>query len=182
MRVATAVLLAAALAGCGITRLFSGGEQIAVREVGRSLYCGTATEAAQAALLPDLDAVLEWQSARGVTLAPPEALARAPYAIVEMGVRPTGGYGIAVSRAAVLRGESLVLRATFVSPAPGTIRTQALSTPCALVQLPPGRYLTLEVEDQNGVVRASGGIGMPAIPTPPLGVPQDDAPIGPDSN
>lgn len=174
------LVLTVALAGCGITteKLFSSASRIEVREVGRSLYCNSPAEEAQAVLLDTPQSVLDWQAARGVTLAGGESLAQAPHAIVEMGLRPTGGYGLAVSRAAVLRGDRLILQATFVSPAPGSIRTQALSSPCALVRLPLGRYGAIEVQDPTGAVRATGGrpearppaapaAAPPAVPSPP---------------
>lgn len=177
MRTLPLFLLAAALAGCGFkpAELFTRSSRIEVREVGRSLYCNSATEQARAALLDTPQAVLDWQAARGVTLAGGESLAQAPHAIVEMGTRPTGGYGLAVSRAAMLRGDLLILQATFVSPAPGSIRTQALSSPCALVRLPPGRYGAIEVQDQTGAVRATGG----RPEATPAAAPSEPAPAAP---
>lgn len=197
---ALVLVVAATLAGCGfkVGNLFTSETRIDVREIGRSLYCNTPAETAGAVLLDGPQAVLQWQSARGITLAGPENLAQTPYAVVEMGLRPTGGYGVAVSRAAVLSGERVILRATFVSPAPGSLRTQALSSPCVLVQLPAGRYAEVEVLDQTGAVRATGGrptsapaagpaapaSGMPAetptpapsAPTPAPETPDDDVP------
>jgi hypothetical protein len=173
------LLAAAALAGCGFSpdRLFSSSSQIEVREVGRSLYCKTPGEDAQARLLPDLRAVVDWQAQRGVTLAAKESLVQAPHVVVEMGTRPTGGYGIAVARQAELRGDLVTLQATFVSPAPGSMRTQALSTPCVLVRLPPGRYGRVEVQDPTGTVRASGGLEAPEMaPLPPGTLPDPGPP------
>lgn len=163
------VLAAALAAGCGLSpgRLFESHADIEVREVGRSLYCGSAGEAARVTLLADPQAVLDWQAARNITLAGSESLAQTAYAVVEMGARPTGGYGVAVARAAVLRGDTAVLSATFVSPPPGSLRTQALSSPCVLVQLPPGRYAAVEVQDQTGELRAT---------TVPPAAPAEEAP------
>jgi hypothetical protein len=152
-------LLAAALAlpACNLLPdALRTGIDIEVREVGRSLACNAAGEDAAVHLFRDLEAVAAWQAARGVTVAPPESLPRGAYALIEMGLRPTGGYGLAVSRAAVLRGERLTLNATFVAPRPGSIVTQAQSSPCALVWLPPGRYREVELLDQTGAVRAQG--------------------------
>lgn len=160
---------ALALAGCSSFRaekLFSSYANIEVREVGRSLQCNGAGQGPAVAILPDLQAVMAWQAARGVQLAPPESLLQAPHAVVEMGLKPTGGHGLAVARAAVLRGELLLLQATFVAPAPGAIVTQATSSPCVLVELPAGRYSSAEVKDQAGQIRASGGVyaGTTAAP------------------
>jgi hypothetical protein len=162
---APALLLTAALAGCAMPGMFSRGTPIEVREVGRSLYCNTPSESSRVLLLRDPQAVLDWQASRGIALAGGEALAQTAYAVVEMGGRPTGGYGVAVARTATLRDEDVTLSATFVSPAPGSIRTQALSSPCVLVQLPRGRYARVEVVDQSGEVRArSDTPPAPAVP------------------
>jgi hypothetical protein len=162
---ASALLLTCALAGCAMPEMFARGTPIEVREVGRSLYCNTPSESPQVLLLRDPQAVLDWQTGRGITLAGGEALAQTTYAVVEMGGRPTGGYGVAVARTATLRDEDVTLSATFVSPAPGSIRTQALSSPCVLVQLPRGRYARVEVVDQSGEVRARSD-APPAVPAP----------------
>jgi hypothetical protein len=149
-----AALPALALAGCAA---LGSGAPLEVREAGASPYCNTPDEAPRAALLPDVAAVLEWQSARGITLADAGSLAAGPYALVEMGLRSTGGYEVAVSPRATLRGDAVVLQAAFTAPAPGSLRTQALSSPCALVRLPPGTYATVEVRDASGTLLAAGG-------------------------
>lgn len=161
-------LSCALLAACGFRpeKIFSSYTAIEVREVGRSLQCNSPDERTRAHLLPDAQAVLQWQESRSLALAGPEMLAQGPYALVEMGLRPTGGYGLAISRAAVLRGDLVILNATFVSPAPGSLRTQALTSPCVLVALPAGRYRSIEVQEPTGVVRASGE-WMPRPPPAP---------------
>ncbi len=163
-----AVLFALAVAACGFkpAKIFSSYAQIDVREVGRSLYCNTPAEDVQALLLPGAQAVVDWQTARGVTLAGSESLTQSAYAVVETGVRPTGGYSLAVARSAVLRGELVILQATFFVPPAGSLRTQALSSPCVLVQLPPGRYATIEVQDPSGIVRGTGGLYHPPAAEP----------------
>lgn len=174
------VLLACAalLAGCGFKtpRLFQGHTDIEVREVGRSLYCNSGDDQPRVALLAGPQAVLDWQAARGIVLAGGETLSQTAYALVELGARPTGGYGLAVARAAVLRGEVVTLSATFLSPAAGSIQTQALSSPCVLVQLPRGRYAEVEVEDQSGTVRARGGKPAPPAPVAPGAAPAPEPP------
>ena len=180
-----ALLLPAAFAAaCGFQpgRLFESHTDIEVREVARSLYCNSGDEDARVTLLAGPQAVLDWQAGRNLALAGGESLAQAPYALVEMGLRPTGGYGLAVARAAELRGETVVLSATFVSPAPGSLRTQALSSPCVLVQLPPGRYAAVEVRDPTGEIRASSDRPEPPPPggedpaAPPAEPPAADVP------
>lgn len=178
MRFLTTVLLTACAAGCAFkpAKIFSSYTNLEVREAGRSLHCRAGSANTAAYLFPDAAGVEAWQTPRGLNLiandAPryadgvientsrPPALAHgaAPYAVIELGDRPTGGYGLAVSRTAVLRGELLILSATFVSPGPDSFVTQALTSPCVLVRLPPGRYSTIEVQDQSGAVRATGKI------------------------
>ena len=142
---------ALALAGCAV---LARGTPIEVREAARSPYCNTPTAAVQVALLAGAAAVHDWQAARGITLADADALPPAPYAVVEMGLRSTGGYGLAIAPQAALRDGTVVLQAAFSSPAPGSLRTQALSSPCALVQLPAGSYAAAEVRDASGKVHA----------------------------
>jgi hypothetical protein len=155
-----AVLALAACAGR------QAGEPLEVREAARHTYCQTPGDVVQVALLPDAQAVADWQRGRGIELVGADALARAPYALVEMGLRPTGGYGLEPAARARLRDGLVVLEVVFTAPAPGSLRTQALSSPCVLVQLPPGRYSGVEVRDPAGVLRASSS----AVP-PPSGSP-----------
>lgn len=178
------LMLALVLTGCGFRaeKLFASYSKIDVREVGRSLYCNSGSEEPQAQILPDLKAVQDWQRARGVTFPAAGSLVQSPYALIEMGQRPTGGYGLAVARSAVLRGELVILSATFLSPSAGSIRSQALTSPCALVQLPPGRYTSVELQDPSGTTRATGGIGSAPPPSPkpqPPEVPAQPEPPAP---
>ncbi len=153
---------ALALAGCA---LFSPG-QIAVREVASSVYCNTPGREARVELLADAAAVTAWQEGRGIELADPESLGEGPYALVEMGLRSTGGYSLTVSEDAALRDDRVVLEAEFLVPNPGSLRTQALSSPCVLVRLPPGRYADVAVRDSSGAVRAQASQPPPPDPGP----------------
>lgn len=159
------MLLTAALAACSFkpAKVFSSYSSLEVREVARSLQCNSGAADSAAYLFADAAGVQAWQAQRALSLAAPEVLADTPYALIEMGQRPTGGYGLAVSRAAVLRGELLILSATFVSPGPDGYVSQALTSPCVLVRLPPGRYSSVEVQDQAGAVRATGKAGSAKV-------------------
>ena len=156
-----AALLAPALAGCCLAQGAARDVSLDVREVAHSAYCNTAGDAPAVLLLDGPQAVMNWQREHSVALAEAEPLAPAPYAIVEHGARRTGGYGVTVARPAALRGGQLVLQATFSAPPPGAMTTQALSSPCVLVQLPPGRYTGVEVRDAAGALRASGSFTPP---------------------
>lgn len=147
-------VLAAALAGCCIVQ--ERPASIDVREVARGGYCNTPGEAPRARLLYGARAVADWQALRSASLGADALASDATYALVEHGMRSTGGYGLVVAPAATLRGEVVVLRATFSGPPPGAMTTQALSSPCVLVQLPDGRYTGVEVQDAAGAVLATG--------------------------
>lgn len=155
-RIALAAGAAALLAGCGFRaeKIFASYSDIEVQEVARSLQCNTAGKESRVELFTSTAAVRAWAEPRGLRL--PEVLAEAPHVVVELGQRNTTGYGLAISRSAVLRGGLLILKGTFISPAPGRVVAQALSSPCVLVQLPPGRYSAVEVQDPAGAVRISG--------------------------
>ncbi|MGQ0586237.1 MAG: protease complex subunit PrcB family protein [Gammaproteobacteria bacterium] len=145
-----------AVAGCAA--------RIEVRELASSQYCNTPGPAARVHLLRGAAAVAAWYTERGIALAGAEPRADADFAVVEAGMRPTGGYGIEVAEQATQRGERIVLDVTFFGPEPGSLQTQALSSPCALVQLPPGRHIVVEVRTTAGTVVAASA--APPAPVP----------------
>jgi hypothetical protein len=172
MRRLAIALLVAACAACGFkpSKIFESYARIEVQEVRRSLQCRTPSAKTSVQLFDSVDAVREWQAARGIDLIGAERLPAGVYAVVEVGARNTGGYGVAIGRPAVLRGELAILYGTFITPAAADFASQALSSPCVLVQLPPGRYSAVEVQDQSGAVRASGSRAAPPSepkPEPP---------------
>lgn len=160
-RVALVALLPLTLSACTAPRLpalggaFSSEKTLEVVERRRSPDCGTEGREARLRAFDSAAQFETWASARGLLLFGDPQLPEARYALVEMGQRATGGFGLAVSRQAVRRGATLVLSATFVAPAPGELVTQALTAPCVLVQLPEGPYSRLELRDQTGERRAS---------------------------
>ena len=162
------VAVAVIAAGCSFRpeKIFSGYANIEVAEAGRSLQCHTAGGEPRVALFAGLAALRDWQSQRGVEFTGGGTLAEAPYAVIEMGARPTGGYGLAVSHAAVLRGELVILQANFIGPPEGTAVAQMLTSPCVAVRLPPGRYSLAEVQDPDGKVRARGSEPAPGVARP----------------
>lgn len=132
---------------------------IEVAEVGRAVHCGGENRDVRVALLPDLASAKAWTAGRGIVLPGIEEgqLLDAPYAVVELGYRDTGGYGVAVSRQAGLKDDVLVLKATFFEPGQGRWASSEASSPCAIVSLPPRQYRSLQLIDQAGALRASAG-------------------------
>lgn len=139
----------------GLGRWFTPESDVQVAEAGRSQQCHTEDTESKVTLFATLTDVRAWEAASGVKVADAQATESA-YALVEMGRRNTGGYGIAISREAGKRGDELWLRATYVSPAPGRMVTQALTAPCVLVSLPQA-FGKVNVQDQSGQVRAKTG-------------------------
>ena len=168
MRRLAIAVLAAAAAGCGFRpeKLLASYVNIETFEAGRSQQCHTAGPEAQVSLFADAAALGAWQRERGVDFAGGHALPEAPYAVIEMGAKATAGYGIAVSRGGVLRGELVILQANFIGPPEGAATAQMLTSPCVLVRLPPGRYGLAEVQDPDGTVRARGGAPQPGAKGP----------------
>ena len=125
---------------------------VEVSEVARSYQCNSEGQETRISLLPDAAAVAGWQQQRGVDLGG-ERLPQGRFALVEMGERNSGGYGVAISRLAGRRGNTLILRGTFVAPGPNDMSTQAITSPCVLVSLPREGYETIEIVDQDGRLR-----------------------------
>jgi len=162
------LLLALTVAGCGFRpeKILASYVNIETVEAGRSQQCHTAGPEAQVALFADVAALNAWQQARGVDLSGGHPLPEAPYAVIEMGAKATAGYGIAVSRGGVLRGDLVILQANFIGPPEGAATAQMLTSPCVLVRLPPGRYALAEVQDPDGTVRARGAAPQPGAKGP----------------
>lgn len=147
-------MLAAILGACASNPL-NRGEPVLVADAGVSVSCPASGPEPWIREFASLDAVQAWQADNGIQLLTPGAEA-GRYAIVGMGQRNTGGYGIAVAREARLDDGALRLKATFIAPGAGAMTTQMLSSPCALVRLPhEAGWQRIEVYDQTGRLRAT---------------------------
>ena len=73
---------------------------------------------------------------------------------IQMGQKPTGGYGIELAEPdATLQGGEALIRLRWIEPAPGSIVAQILTSPCFIVSLPKGAYEKITITDENGSVR-----------------------------
>jgi hypothetical protein len=73
---------------------------------------------------------------------------------IQMGQKPTGGYGIELAEPdATLKDGEALIRLRWVEPPPGSIVTQILTSPCLIVSLPKGAYEKITITDENGSVR-----------------------------
>lgn len=165
MRLLSTILLASLLAACAkpewvrapdFSDWFNSENSVTVQEVARANVCGTAGGESVVTLMPTLGSLQTWVGARDLELLPltNKPLAEARYAVIEFGQRPNSGYGLAVSRQAALRGDELLLRATFFEPTHGRWSSAEPSSPCVVVLLPEGEYGSVRLIDQSGEIRA----------------------------
>ncbi|MGQ0701208.1 MAG: protease complex subunit PrcB family protein [Panacagrimonas sp.] len=172
MRSLTLLLVASLLSGCAkvsalrmpdlsmpdFSSWFGGNDGILVEEVVRANVCHTADSETEVIVLPNLTALKAWAAGRSVDLATsngkplPEDQ---PFAVVELGQRPHGGYSLAVSRQGAVRGEVLVLQATIFDPQPGQWSSSEAISPCVVVSLPRREYKVVRLIDQTGRVRTA---------------------------
>ena len=154
------VLLTLGCASCvssrDVSRWLIWEKPIEVTEVRRSQQCASEDAQTRVLFFGQLEQVKAWEAARGLALtsAPGPALGSGAYALIELGQKATGGYGLAVSRLAAHRKDFLILKTTFIVPGEGAMTAQVLTSPCALVRLPERAYAGLEVVDQTGKLRA----------------------------
>ena len=78
---------------------------------------------------------------------------------ISMGTQPTGGYDLALAQAQarVEKGIAQVC-VDWIEPAPDAMVTQAITSPCLLIQISRGNYRQVEVQDQHGTVRCRIGV------------------------
>jgi hypothetical protein len=73
---------------------------------------------------------------------------------IQMGQKPTGGYGVELAEPdATLKDGEVLIRLRWIEPAPGSIVAQILTSPCLIVSLPKGAYEKITITDENGSVR-----------------------------
>jgi len=129
-------LLAATLmlSGCASSRSETAEGGPLARQVTQSAHCGlTAPGHVHLASRQDVQK-LEALPGRNLSL---EALKtiefeREHIVLASIGQKPTGGYSVTLDSSEI-RGGTLELRVRVAEPAPGTIVTQALTTPCAVI-------------------------------------------------
>lgn len=129
-------------------------DEVEVTELRGLTQCAAPTDAIRIETLADAEAVQAWQHARGIDLIGSEPLPDGPFAVIDLGSRPDGGYGIAISRRAELRGPVLRLTASFLRPHADDAPAPGGTSPCVLVGLPAGPYARVELADPAGRRRA----------------------------
>lgn len=138
------------------------GEPVHVAEIRREALCNSDGPQPRLSLLADAEAVRAWQHAHNMDLIGVDPLpSPGPFAVVEMGVRLSAGYGIAVSREASVSGGVLRLSASQLTPDPRQAAAQMVTSPCVLVALPPRAYRGAELYDASGSLLARADAAAP---------------------
>ena len=147
-----AALLPCLLGACAsLSAMLPGSAPIEVTEVRRLVSCNSDGPQMRLTLLADREAVRAWQHGHNVDLIGVDPLpAAGAYVLVEMGVRMSGGYGLAISRRAEIDGHVIKLSASLLTPDAGQATTQMVTSPCVLVALPQGTYHGAELRDPAG--------------------------------
>lgn len=154
------------LSGCSLGGWFAGrGDLASVSEIARANLCSAEGETSRLTLFRSSEETLAWQQRTGIDLKLDADLKPGRYALIEMGQRHTGGYGIAVSREAREVNGVLQVYTTYFAPPADAMAIQMISSPCVLVRLPNALYDAIEIYDQDGELRASGTTRLPS----PLG-------------
>jgi hypothetical protein len=157
MKIAAVATLTAAsmlLGACAMLQSDDTVTPVDVEQVARSNYCGSPDAQTRANLFPDAASLRLWSAGRGVEMLPAGVPENAAYAVIEIGERRTGGYGLAISNRAELKRGVLTLTATFFDTPQGVL-TQAITSPCLVVRLPGAGVRVVEVRDPAGELRAS---------------------------
>ncbi len=142
--------LAAASMGCAMQSV----QPVPQAEV---LYRGGQCGGAQAGLswLGDAEsyhAVLSRTRAPSSGTLPEVDFADTGVVYVEMGERPTAGYGLDFLGARI-EGEALVLELDWREPPEDAFTAQVITQPCLLLSMPKGDYREIRAEDSQGQER-----------------------------
>ena len=79
--------------------------------------------------------------------------------LVEMGQKPTAGYGLGLAEMpARLVGTTLEIPFRWSEPAPGAITAQVLTSPCVLLRLDAGEARSVRIVDEQGRVLLEGSL------------------------
>lgn len=131
------------LSGCAATAGSATDASQDVEAVMVSQYCGFAAPGLMLAANQT-----QWQqlsSASGAQLPPWPAQAGRWLLVANLGQKPTGGYGIEFKGGSVT-DRALMIEVSVRQPAADAMVTQALTTPCLVMELPADGWDTVTVE------------------------------------
>jgi hypothetical protein len=144
------------------TAVTTQGDEVSVELVFNSGLCG---RAAREAALTRLDATtladfVARLASHGVRF---DAAALDPQRdailLVEMGQKPTAGYGLRLSEMPARRvGTTLEIPFRWSEPAPGAITAQVVTSPCVLLRVDAGDARSVRIVDEQGQVLLEGSL------------------------
>lgn len=159
-RVGLLFLACLSVAGCSMFHL--GGNPSGVSVIGDSTYCGTSSQNSEVHYFADPNAFQNWIDYRNITDFN-RKMARHGVLIVEMGQRPTGGYNIQLNGEKTgVHGDTLRIAMDWHAPRLDAAVSQALTSECVALSLPPGDYDEANVVDQIGNSRGKVKVQPPS--------------------
>ena len=133
--------------------------EVKVRELRRSLLCGTPSEAAVVRYFPTVEALTSWDSEDILHLDRIELPSDRAFVLVEQGRRQTGGYSIELRKTARVDEQgTLHMSAEWLEPGEDRMVTQIITSLCVLASVKPEPYTRVELVDKNGTFRAGADI------------------------
>ncbi len=135
--------------------------EVKVRELRRSLLCGTPTEAAVVRYFPTLEALTAWDTDNILHLGRIELPTDRAFVLVEQGRRQTGGYSIELRKTAQVDEQGVLrMSAEWLEPGEDRMVTQIITSLCVLASVKPEPYSRVELVDKNGTFRAGVDIAQ----------------------
>lgn len=144
-----------ALAGCSWTGFNSGNVNI----VDSAAYCGTTSQMSAVHYFASEAQLANWIGYRGIRGFDAGAAADGGVIVVEMGQRMTGGYSMnMLPDVTHIEDNTLYLGVAWAAPPEYAPISQAMTSPCMVVEPPPGDYDKVVVLDQLGNKRGAAKI------------------------
>ena len=128
------IVLGVLASGCSVSQTETETGAPLARQITQSAHCGlVAPGSIHIESLKELRR-LETMPMRNLSLESMKGIdyQREHIVLASIGQKPTGGYSVTLDSSEI-RGGTLELRVRVAEPAPGTIVTQALTTPCAVI-------------------------------------------------
>jgi hypothetical protein len=155
------------LPGCKSTANSSVVASWPVEVIAKSQYCASRNTASSLTIIRDSHALKQFYQVvhRSQMIEqkqmPVVDFSRFIVALVEMGKRNTGGYSLRLNGADMkIHNDIGVIKLDWISPAPGSIVTQAITSPCLMLQVPRKGISSLQIVDQHGQVRLQKKISL----------------------
>lgn len=154
-----AAVVCAACAPSSLTMEAASG--VSVEILYRGNDCGRQASDPHLTWIADQPRLSQFQQQMGRDYLPPQVItfpvvdfSREGVLVIEMGRRPSAGYGVDLaSSPGKFRNATLWLSLFWREPAPGSMQAQVLTSPCVIVRIPKGTFRSIQLVDQAGLPR-----------------------------